>query len=373
MTIARNKGKLRTIIRKCAVDAGLPVFGITTALPFYDTLLILHERKARRILPPFVSEELEKGCDPRSILENAKSIVSFAMPYCGESPCKPAEESEYPYGRIARFACGPDYHKELHSRIELFVRNLEQSLGINIGYKICVDTAPIVDRAVAVRAGVGWFGKNACIITPQYGSWVVLGEVIVDLELPPDEPLERDCGTCKRCVLSCPTGAIEEPYVVVAEKCLSYITQSKGIIPSKYRSLLGNRLYGCDTCQEVCPHNQFPANKVFSQEDFSVDLLALIRMSRREFMSVYGDTAIGWRGHTVLQRNAIIALGNLKNPEACEQLEHLLSDPRSTIRAHAIWALSQYRPPWLKDKVQKMLETEKEPIVMKELRAAVAG
>lgn len=372
MTRDKDEERLRGIVSVCATDAGLPVFGVTTAEPFDDTLAILRKREARAILPRFVSRDLPQRCEPRASLASAASIISFAIPYYGGSTGKMAEASLYPHGRIARFACGPDYHVELERRMEAFVRNLERSLGVDLRHRIFVDTGPLVDRAVAVRAGVGWFGNNACVITPQYGSWVVLGEVITDLELPPDKALERDCGTCRRCIQACPTGAIEAPHVVVPEKCLSYITQSKGVVPSEYRKLLGNRLYGCDTCQEVCPHNQSCAHDVAPQEDISPDLLRLTRMTKQEFNSVYGNTAIGWRGRTVIQRNAIIVLGNFQSPHVCEHLRPLLSDPRNTIRAHAIWALSQYRPSWLENTLHKMLEMEKDPIVIEELYAAVA-
>lgn len=372
MTRGKDEERLRGIVSSCATDAGLPVFGVTTAEPFHDTLAILKEREARGILPRFVSRDPQQRCDPRASLASAASIVSFAVPYYGGSTCKMGEASSYPHGRLAGFACGLDYHAELERRMEIFVRNLERSLGVDVRYRISVDTGPLVDRAVAVRAGVGWFGNNACVITPQYGSWVVLGEVITDLELPPDKALERDCGTCRRCIQACPTGALEAPYVVVAEKCLSYITQSKGVVPSEYRKLLGNRLYGCDTCQEVCPHNQSCTHDVAPEEDFSPALLRLIQMTKQEFNSAYGNTAIAWRGHTVIQRNAIIALGNSQSPHVCEHLRPLLSDFRNTIRTHTIWALSQHKPSWFESAVQKMLEMERDPIVIEELYAAVA-
>lgn len=386
--------KIRRIVRTCAAQAGLPVCGVTTAEPFDDTLAILRGRKAKGILPGFMRENLEQLCDPKAALKEAVSIVSFALPYYGGPVLEAKDVSFYPFGRIARFACGPDYHVKLKACMELFVNNLKRSLGMDIQYRVFVDTGALIDRAAAVRAGIGWYGKNACVITPQYGSWVVLGEVVMDLPLPPDRALEKNCGACLRCIESCPTGALAEPYVVNPRKCLSYITQAKGIVPLEYRKLLGVRLYGCDSCQEVCPYNQGQLHKdrcvggkrpvgehvgeygdvagreFKPSEDSDQDLLKLVAMTEQEFNNTYGNKAFGWRGHTVLQRNAIVALGNSESPHVCETLKCLLENPISVIRAHAVWALSQYRPSWFSDTVQRMLETEKDSDVLKELHGA---
>jgi epoxyqueuosine reductase len=219
-----------------------------------------------------------------------------------------------------------------------------------------VDTGVLSDRAVAVRAGIGSSGKNCAVITPEFGSWVFLGELITNLPLPPDQALATDlCGNCTRCIDACPTGALQDRGqagggVLNAQRCLSFITQMKGEVPAYYQHKLGNRLYGCDTCQLVCPYNKEASTlRSVLQEDVLPDpelavplLLPILSLSNRAFKETFGQTSAGWRGRGVIQRNAIIALGNYREQRAVPHLRELVrKDPRAFIRSTCAEALEK--------------------------------
>jgi epoxyqueuosine reductase len=201
----------------------------------------------------WMQNNLEKRVDPRQILPNAHSVVSLALNYY-----TPTGHSENPEsGKISRYAWGDDYHIVMTSRIQQLVDCIKSEKP-DVDARFYVDTGPVLDKAWAARAGVGWLGKHTNVITKEYGSWVFLGEIILDLELVYDEPMADFCGTCTACIEACPTGAIVEPYVLDSTKCISYLTiEHKGPILDDLKPAFDNWVYGCDICQDVCPWNRF--------------------------------------------------------------------------------------------------------------------
>lgn len=240
----------------------------------------------------------------------ARSVVSVAVSYL---PPEPGPAPDGARGLVARFARGADYHEVVRSKLEQLAIALESAKRV----EICVDTCPLPERKLAVLSGLGWLGKNCCLFVDGCGSYVALGEIVTDMPAGGPAPvLAKRCGDCRRCLDACPTGALTAPGVVDRSKCLSHITQAGGEIASELRAIMGNRVYGCDVCQEVCPHNQglVPVNAEFAEDRFPgayPDLGFLLSVTKGEFDSVIRPSSIGWIGRSRLRRNAAIAAENL--------------------------------------------------------------
>jgi epoxyqueuosine reductase len=272
-------------------------------------------------------------------------------------------------GTISGSAVGEDYHRLLGEKLRQAAEFISQRVE-DFRCEIMVDTGPLADREVACRSGVGWFGKNCSIITPSFGSAVVLGEILTNLELEPDPPLEGDCGECSRCVESCPTGALVEPYTLDAGRCISYLTQKRGVIPREIRGKMGVSIYGCDRCLEACPHNRHGLEDSGSA---AVDLERLVSMDRKEFYRLYKNSALGWRGLNVIKRNAVVALGNLGDRSGLDVLEEALKHPSAVIRGHAAWAVGRIGGQRAREMLKKSLDRERDEYVKEEITAALAG
>jgi epoxyqueuosine reductase len=239
-----------------------------------------------------------------------------------------------------------------------------------------VDTGALADRAVAERAGIGWVGKNCAVITPEWGSWVYLGEMITNIPFPSDKISTDQCGDCTLCIDACPTGALVGPGQLNSSRCISFVTQTKGVLDDELMRKIGNRLYGCDTCQVVCPKNK--GLNWTHQPELQPDpekakplLIPLLSMSNKEFKEQYGSSASSWRGKKPIQRNAIIALGNFKDRSAVLVLSDLLKqDPRPEIRATAAWALGRIGGEEAGEALHEAQLSEQEAIVLEELAKA---
>jgi len=247
---------LTTKTKALGKSLGFDIVGITTADRFARDEEAALERVNEGLmdgLPWYTAGRVRKANSPRKLLEDARSVVSLAMSYnYGEAEPK----GQGPHGKIARYAWGEDYHEVMKKRLRQFVSALPDLAGRPVNTRIFVDDGPMNDRAAAERAGVGWFGKNTNILNPTYGSWLLLGQVITDLDLVPDAPLKKNCGECVRCIDDCPTGAIVAPYVIDNRKCISFLTiELRGPIPRDLRPLVGDWVFGCDICQDVCPVN----------------------------------------------------------------------------------------------------------------------
>jgi epoxyqueuosine reductase len=327
-------------------EVGLDLLGVAPAEPFLTDKERLHRRKEQGLGPsPYEFQEIDQRVYPELLLPGVQSILAAGISYLMEDAPPPPEGGPALKGWLSRYCRGLDYHQILKERLTKVAQWLEQEVP---GCKtlVYVDTGPPLDRAVAERAGVGKWGKNTMLITREYGTWVFLGEMLTDLALPPDTPTLAACGSCRLCLDACPTQCLDE-WTMDANRCLSYVTQMKGIIPAEYREVMGNRLFGCDDCQDVCPYNKkarrgmhaaFAPNPEVGAEP---DLLQLMAMTKGDFKRWFEPTAAGWRGKTTIQRNAVIALGNSGHPSALEPLTRALASDSQPVRAHAAWALGR--------------------------------
>ncbi|HOP68563.1 MAG: tRNA epoxyqueuosine(34) reductase QueG [Dethiobacteria bacterium] len=363
-----------SLIKEAALSLNLGPVGVAGAAPPQGLETILKRRLEEGRCSPFEEQEILPRLHPELLLEGCRSILVLAMPYPS-----PREDSPVfappPRGRVARFARGLDYHLLLQERAERLLELLRREYP-SLRARILVDRNPLVERRLARQAGLGWIGKNCNLIVPPYGSFVALGTVLLNLPLEEDSPAAGECGPCRRCLEACPTGALEAPFILNPYRCLSYITQASGIVPRDYRPLMGNLLYGCDRCQEVCPHNReaaFP-DPPYSFGFFPAEtpLKPLLRMNKQEFKQTVGLTAAGWRGLATLQRNAVIALGNSGDREAVPILASLLhNDPRPGLKVHAAWALGRLGGREARRSLEQSCRKETETLLREELRLAL--
>ena len=312
-----------------------------------------------------------RRADPRQILPEVRSILVVAVNY---GPGMVAGDA-----RVASYAYGEDYHHILPARLQRLVTWIEQAVGRPVPHRIYTDTGPLLERELAQRAGLGWIGKNTCLIHPKGGSYYLLAEVLLGLELPPDQPFESDrCGSCTRCIDACPTACILPNRTLDAKRCISYLTiEEKGAIPIELRAKVSQWVFGCDICQEVCPWNQRFARpsadpawqpRSFLDPPTLADFLALRAGSWRAPLRNSPLERPRRRG---LVRNAAIAAGNLRDPKHVPQLTHLLTaDPEPIVRAHAAWALGEIGHG--QQALSSALEAEGDDRVREEIRLALA-
>ena len=355
-----------------AREIGIDLMGITGAEAFPAARQTLADRRRQGLYAPFAPRDLGRACDPALSLPGARSIIAVGLGYYQGKLSPPPGHR----GKLARIAWGEDYHRVVGAKLTLLQDFLQREVpgSRNLAF---VDTGPLLDKEVARRAGLGWFGKNTLLLT-RLGSWVVLGGILTTIELPPTSPQGKDCGACDLCLRACPTGALLAPGVLDPDRCLSCLTQQKGFFPLELRRALGLRLYGCDTCQEVCPHNRHapvtsePAFFPRGQEH-RPQLAELLVMNNREFKGAFGASAAGWRGRTVLQRNALLAVGNLGEPDFLPLLKNCLQDSRPIIRGHGAWALGRLGGRRAREALERALAGEGDPQVQREIRLALAG
>lgn len=304
--------------------------GITTAEPFLE----LRESSINEDLKGFVEQDIQKRIYPTLTMKNAKSILVLAMPY----QYRKKQERQELTGEFSIAAVGTDYHVLLKKHLEALAQLLQQSIS-NFEYQSFVDTGPLIDRALAVRAGLGWIGKNHCLHTQKFGSLIFIGYMMTNIVLEEKKRIIGDCGSCNYCRVACPTGALSEKFEI--KKCISYLTQTKTVLPTEVMKTMGKQLYGCDVCQIVCPKNQKVLQSL-EEKNTSFSLEELLYCSNKDFMDKIGKTAAGWRGKKILQRNAIIALGNSKNEKALPLLQNALQDKRELIQQTALKAIYNF-------------------------------
>lgn len=329
-----------------AMSIGVDKIGFTTAAPFTELKNRLRRQQELGFQSGFEESDIEKRTEPLQLLEGAESIVAIAVAYPSKMKDAPAGKKGARRGIFCRASWGVDYHTALRQRLALLKAWLEERVS-NVRIESMVDTGALVDRAVAERAGIGWSGKNCSIITPEFGSYVYLGELVTNIPFAPDKPMEDECGECRLCLDVCPTGALIEGGQLNSQRCIAFLTQTKGYLPDEFRSHIGNRLYGCDTCQTVCPKNKGKINWI--HEEFKPDpelakplLTPILTISNREFKAKFGHVSGSWRGKKPIQRNAILALAHFKEDAAVPDLIELLKkDERPVIRGTAAWALGK--------------------------------
>jgi epoxyqueuosine reductase len=323
---------------------------------FHSDMRYLERRQAERL-------------DPRLVLPGARSVIVAAM----EFPAPPLPGRAPLRGRIARYALGDDYHTVVGRRLARLLDFIQKEVPSARG-KGYVDSGPVMEKAWGAQSGLGWIGKHSLLVTRERGSWCNLGVLLVDLELEADAPAEDGCGDCARCVGACPTGAIVAPRVLDARRCISYLTvELRGVIPRALRPLLGDRVFGCDTCQEACPWSPpgVPAGGPAEKEGF--DLPALAALTTEGFAARFGSSPIQRIGRDGLVRNAVVALGNSGDPGAVGPLGEALRDRSALVRAHAAWALGRLPGAEARRLLEMARDREQDPEVLGEVRMALGG
>jgi epoxyqueuosine reductase len=287
-----------------------------------------------------------KRARPAELVPGTRCVITCRVDYLPEQ-CRHAEADFRDAAVISRYALGRDYHKLLRNRLQKFADRIASEIG-DFGYRAFVDSAPVMEVELAQNAGLGWRGKHTLLLS-QTGSWFFLGELFVDLPLPPDAPIESHCGTCTACLDICPTRAIIAPYQLDARRCISYLTiEHPGSIPEELRSLIGNRIYGCDDCQIVCPWNRFatPTHEADFLPRHGLDQATLVELfawSENDFNDRLAGSPIRRIGHERWLRNIAIALGNAApSEEARTALRSRADHPSALVREHVGWALSRY-------------------------------
>lgn len=285
---------------------------------------------------------------PAALVPGTLRVVSVGLDYGQDEAAAWANLQDGERAYVARYALGRDYHKLMRHRLQRLADAVAATIG-PFGHRVFVDSAPVLERALARNAGLGWIGKHSCLIDRDGGSWFFLGELFVDLPLPVDPPASAHCGTCTRCIDICPTGAIVAPYRVDARRCISYLTiEHAGSIDEALRPLVGNRIFGCDDCQLACPWNKFARRT--DEADFRArndldraTLAALFAWDEDEFLRRTEGSAIRRSGHERWLRNLAVALGNAPaTPEVVEALRTRRAHPSPIVREHVAWALGQH-------------------------------
>ena len=325
----------------------------------------------------YLEKHLSLKTDVRQLLTEAKSVISLAMNYYTLDPPK-ALAQDPGRGQISRYAWGDDYHELIRERLLELVTFIKQTAESELKTRVCVDTAPIIEREYAQKAGIGWIGKNTNLIHWRSGSWYFLAEVLVNIVLESDTPeLRGSCGTCTRCIEACPTDAIIEPNLLDSRRCISYLTiELKESIPKALRPEIGNWVFGCDICQEVCPWNSKAVSTTetgFQPRDGNLTpkLLSLVGMTQEEFSRRFKGSPIKRAKRRGFLRNVLVAIGNWGTQRAVPALKDALADDEPLVRSHAAWALGRIGGNAAKRTLQKRLTVETEQDVITEIQEAI--
>ena len=383
-------------IKERALALGFDLARVTTAAPLPTAERALKDRIRAGLMDGldwFTEARAEVSCDPRALLPGARSVIALATFYLTDAPRDETAPGD-PHGQLSCYAWGEDYHEVIRKRLDAlagFIRALappgdEKSI-------VFVDTGRMVDRAIAARSGLGWYGKNTNILTKRWGSWVFLSELVTSLDLEPDAPLGASCGRCEICLHACPTNAFVAPYVLDNRRCISYLTiELRGSIPLELRPLIGNRIFGCDVCQEVCPVNRVAEARLRAHEDngemaarprlefrpretvgSSPALIPLLALTEDEFRERFRHSPVKRAKRRGLLRNVCVALGNLRDPVAVPALERTLrEEPEALVRGHAAWAMGQIGGARARAALTDAAAHDTDATVRQEARAALA-
>lgn len=351
---------------------GIDKIGFTTADVFAELKNRLIRQQELGYQSGFEEPDIEKRVTPSLLLDEPRSIISIAIAYPAKMKVHVQGKLGERRGLFCRASWGMDYHHVLRDRLHKLEEFILAKMP-DARLKSMVDTGELSDRAVAERAGIGWSGKNCAMITPEFGSYVYLGEMITSLPFEPDTPMEDQCGSCTKCLEACPTGALVQGGQINAQRCIGFLTQTKGFVPDEFREKIGNRIYGCDSCQTACPANKgkdFHFHEELEPDPEAVKplLKPLLNMSNRDFKVRFGSLAGSWRGKKPIQRNAIIALAHFKDETAVTELADVLeNDPRPVIRGTAAWALGKIGSSEAATVLEKAKDRESDPEVQKEI------
>ena len=326
-----------------AKEIGISKIGFTTAddFDYLEKSLRLAVEEGRN--SGFEHKNIEERIKPKLSLASAKTIISIAVAYPHKLKQQP-QKTAYKRGKFTPNSWGLDYHYVLQDKLDRLAKGIEE-LTADFEYKGMVDTGALVDTAVAQRAGIGFIGKNGLVISKEFGSYMFLGELITNLDIEPDQPVDYGCGDCNRCVTACPTSCLIGDGSMNAKRCLSFQTQDKGVMDLEFRKKIKTVIYGCDICQICCPYNKGLDNPLATEIDPDLshpELLPFLELSNGQFKEKFGHVAGSWRGKNILQRNAIIALANANDRSAIPKMLEIIDKGQNPIHvATAIWALGQ--------------------------------
>jgi len=386
-----SREELAELVRERAYALGFDLVRLTSAEPFPRAEEALKTRIAAGFFEGMdwlTPERAEVSSDPRALLPGARSVVALGVFYLTDAPRDLNAPGE-PHGRVSAYAWGDDYHEVIRRQLDAlaaFVRELAAP-GEEKTIVFC-DTGRMVDRAVAQRSGLGWYGKNTNILTKGWGSWVFLAELVTSLDLTPDPPLAANCGQCEVCLHACPTNAFVAPYILDARRCISYLTiEHRGAIPLELRPLIGAHIFGCDICQEVCPVNLVAERRLRAsgrlgagdrlefrpraQVGSSPALIPLLALDEAGFRERFSHSPIKRTKRRGLLRNVCVALGNLGDPAAIPALIGALGDAEPLVRGHAAWALGRIGGAEARAALEAALTSDAEPSVRAEVRQAL--
>ena len=319
----------------------------------------------------WLATNAERRASPLALWPAVRSIVMLGMNYGSDSdPLAILKEHER--AAISVYSRGDDYHELIKARLKELARWLTATAGGDV--KVFVDTAAVMEKPLAARAGLGWQGKHTNLVSRQYGSWLFLGSIFTTLDLPADPPEPDNCGSCRACLDICPTAAFPAPYRLDARRCISYLTiEHKGPIPHEFRAAMGNRIYGCDDCLAVCPWNKFAVAgreaKLAARETLRAPALAeLVRLDDAQFRTLFAKTSIKRTGRDCFVRNVLIAIGNSGDAALASEAERLLDDVSPLVRGAAVWALGKLLP---REKFVALKKTDSDVSVNDEWAAAL--
>ena len=335
-------------LNKLASDCHITAAGIIKTRIFNELFPVLKKRRNEKRMTAFEEQQIQNRINPFLLMPGAATIIVIITSYhTHPSPT----EYEHPkfYGKIAKFARGRDYHQVLHNQMNQLGKKLKM-IKPTFEWQAYADTGPLIDRYLAAQAGLGIYGRNNCLIHPKFGSFILIGYMLVNEPFDDsDDKIKKlhpclECGNCQR---TCPVQALETPFQIDPDRCLSHLLQRREQIPPHLRSQAGLMLYGCDICQKVCPHNQhIPVTKEpdfqSAADELWLDLEMLLQLSGKAFDKRYRSRAFGWRGHKIMQRNALMALSHFNEPEAAELIRPFLTHLRPDLREMAQWALNQH-------------------------------
>jgi len=376
---------LATQIKELGEEIGLDIVRITNAESFPETEKHIIESIEKGYIPEndyhhkknylektehINPNKIGKRCNPKSILKRAKSIISVAQGYLIEET-EDVQDKGQLCGKIAKYDAGNFYY-DVKLKLKRIIDFINQKTDSKYKSKNKSNYVSLVEKPIAQRAGVGWYGKNGIIITERFGSWVVLGEIITELELETDESLRRDCGDCTICIDSCPTKAIVSPYIIDRSRCLQYISERPMKVSLDFREVWEDKLYGCTICQEVCPKNYKVKPKKYKPEygyiGSKIPLIPLLTITEEEFQDYFAYNQIAMRPREAIKRNAALALGSIGDPRAVVSLIKVLQeDDNSIVRGHTAWALGKIGGEKAKFALEKALKSEEDIEVREEI------
>ncbi len=387
-----DRRALTECVRERAYALGFDAVRVATAEPLPETKAVLQRRITDGLMDGldwFTAARAEVSCDPRALLPTARSVLSLASFYLTDAPRDSATPGD-PHGRVSCYAWGDDYHEVIRRRLDALAASVRELAPPGEEKALVfVDTGRMVDRAIAQRAGLGWYGKNTCILTKGWGSWVFLAELVTSLDLVPDQPVGASCGQCDVCLRACPTGALVAPYVLDNRRCISYLTiELRGSIPLELRPLIGTHIFGCDICQEVCPVNRVAERRLRAAGKLGVRgerlefqprvttgsspaLLPLLELDEDGFRERFRHSPIKRAKRRGLLRNVCVALGNIGDPVAVPALTRVLEgEHEPLVRGHAAWALGRIGGMQVRSALLQALEREQDVTVLEEIRCA---